>query len=144
MYRKIAIVLTVMAAGRAMTIPFIARAGDGGPQDPPEAWLMPLVGDAAIGVTAVLVAMLLWRRPNPTTWAIAIAWSAIGAFDAIAAFIIETTDPWPEFFMLELFGQSMFFAAAALHVAIIYLLTSASGRVEFDVGARQLVQPHPA
>ena len=134
MYRKIAVVLTVMAAGRAMTIPFIARAGDGGPQDPPEVWLMPLVADAAIGVTALVVAALLWRRPNPTTWAIAIAWSAIGAFDAIAAFIIESTAPWPEFFMLELFGRSMFLAATALHVAIIYLLTRPESRSEFDIG----------
>ncbi len=93
MSRKIAIVLTVMAAGRAMTIPFIARAGDGGPHDPPHAWLMPLVGDAAIGAAALVVGALLWKRPSPTTWAIAIAWSAVGAFDAMAALIIETTDP---------------------------------------------------
>lgn len=144
MYRKIAIALTVMAMGRAMTIPFIARAGDGGPGDPPEAWLMPLVADAAIGLAAPVVAILLWRRPNPTSWAVAIAWSAIGCFDALAAFIIETTDPWPEFFMLELFGRSMFFAAAALHAAIIYLLARPDSRIEFGTAERRAAQPQPA
>ena len=144
MYRKTAILLTVMATGRAMTIPFIARAGDGGPGDPPDAWLMPLLGDAAIGLAAPVVAILLWRRPNPTSWVIAIAWSAIGCFDALAAFVVETTNPWPEFFMLELFGRSMFFAATALHAAIIYLLARPHSRPEFKIAGRQMVELRPA
>ncbi|MEL7157476.1 MAG: hypothetical protein AAFN30_12850 [Actinomycetota bacterium] len=122
MSRKIAVLLTLFAAGRAMTIPFIGRAGDGGLGDPPAAWLMPLVADAAIGVSALAVAALLWWRPSPVAWIIAVVWSAIGAFDAIAAFIVETSAPWPDFFMLELVGRPMFFAAALMHVAIIALL----------------------
>ena len=46
---KILVALVLMASGWAMTLAFIARAGDGGPGDPPDAWLMPLVGDAFIG-----------------------------------------------------------------------------------------------
>lgn len=121
---KIVGALTLMAAGRAMTLPFITRAGDGGPGDPPDVWLMPLIGDAAIGLAAIAVAFLMWKRPTPATWMIAVAWSAIGAFDALAAFIIETSAPWPEFFMLQVFGRSMFFAATAMHLAIIALLTT--------------------
>lgn len=119
---RILLALTVMASGRAMTLAFVGRAGDGGVGDPPEAWLMPLIGDAAIGLTAVLVALLLWRRRGLATWAIAVGWTAIGAFDALAAFIVELSTPWPEFFMLELFGRSMFFAATAMHLLILYLL----------------------
>ena len=50
-------------------------------------------------------------------------WTALGAFDALAAYVVERQSPWPEFFMLELVGRPMFFAAAAMHVAIGYLLT---------------------
>lgn len=134
MTRKTVVALTLMAAGRAMTLPFIGRAGDGGPGDPPKAWLMPLVADAAIGIAALVLALLLWKRPNATTWLATVIWSSIGAFDAIAAFIIETSAPWPEFFMLEIFGRSMFFAAAVLHLVIIYLLMRPNIQAEFGVG----------
>lgn len=120
---RLALALTALASGRAMTLAFIGRAGDGGTGDPPEAWLMPLLGDAAIGLTAIVVAVLLWTRPSPATWVTAVAWSAIGAFDALAAFVVDVTTPWPEFFMLEIFGRSMFFVAAAMHLVIIGLLT---------------------
>lgn len=135
----IVIALTVMAAGRAMTLPFINRAGDGGAGDPPDAWLMPLIADAAIGITALIVALLMWRRPTPTTWVIAITWSAIGAFDAVAAFVVDVSTPWPEFFMLEIFGRSMFFAATAMHLVIIALLSSNEVLARFELARLQPV-----
>jgi hypothetical protein len=141
---KIMMVLILMAAGRAMTLAFISRAGDGGAGDPPDAWLMPLVGDAAIGLGAIIVAVLIWRRPTPTTWVIAVVWSALGAFDALAAFIVQTTSPWPEFFMIEIFGSSMFFAAAVLHLTIIYLLSQPEILARFDLrrdGSRVATRP---
>ena len=125
------LLLTLMASGRAMTLAFIARAGDGGPGDPPDAWLMPLVGDAVIGLTALGVALLVWRRRSAMTWSLALAWSAIGAFDALAAYLVDIQTPWPDFFMLELFGRPMFFAAAALHIGIIALLMQPAVRTEF-------------
>ncbi len=144
MSRKIALVLIVMASGRAMTIPFIHRAGDGGAGDPPDAWLMPLVGDAAIGLAALVIAYLVLRMPSPGTWAATIAWSAIGAFDAIAALLVEISAPWPEFFMLELIGRPMFFAAVVLHVAIIVLVSRPDALEEFgiaDVDSRVVAAP---
>ena len=130
---KLVLALTVMAAGRAMSLAFIGRAGDGGPGDPPDAWLMPLVGDAVVGLAAVVVAAMIWKRPTPATWVIAVVWSAIGAFDALAAYVVEVSTPWPEFFMLEIFGRTMFFAAAAMNVAIIFLLTRADVLVHFGL-----------
>lgn len=136
MYALIALI--VMSGGRAMTLGWIARAGDGGPGDPPAAWLMPLIGDAAVGLAAFVVAFLLWTRPSPTTWAIAIAWSAVAAFDAIAAFVVDVQTPWPEFFMLEIFGRSMFFAAAAMHLLIIGLLFTTTIKARLGVEADSL------
>ena len=133
MQYRIALVLTAMAAGRAMTIPFIGSAGDGGLGDPPSEWLMPLIGDAVVGVTALVVLSLLITRSTPGTWAIALAWNAVAAFDAVAAFVVNQTSPWPEFFMIEIFGTSMFFAAAALHVAAIWLLAQPAMRHRMGV-----------
>ena len=133
MSRCVAIWLTLMAGGRAMTLLYLGRAGDGGAGDPPAAWLMPLVADAAIGVTAVIVALLLWKRPNPITWIAAISWSAVGAFDAWAAYVIGRTNPWPDFFMIEIFGSGMFVAAAVLHLTVIVLLARPATMSDFGL-----------
>ena len=129
----IMLALTLMASGRAMTLLFIGRAGGGGAGDPPDAWLMPLIGDAVVGISALAIAWLLWKRPSPTVWVVAIAWNAIAAFDALAAYLVDVVTPWPEFFMLELFGRSMFFAAAAMHVVLIILLAQRPLRDRFSI-----------
>ena len=123
MKQKLILALTLMASGRAMTLAYIHRAGEGGLGDPPAAWLMPLVGDAVVGLTALLVFWLLWKWPIAKTWVIAVAWNAVAAFDAMGAYLVEITAPWPEFFMLEMVGRPMFFAATAMHLFLIFLLT---------------------
>ena len=133
MKRRVVLVLTAMASGRAMTLAYIWRAGDGGAGDPPETWLMPLIGDAVVGVSAIAVAFLIWKFRTPTSWTVAVVWSAIGAFDALAAFVVETSSPWPDFFMLELFGRSMFFAAVGLHVTILILLAQPEVTADFGI-----------
>jgi hypothetical protein len=105
--------------------------------DPPDAWLMPLIGDAVIGLAAVAVVLLIWRRPTPATWVIAVVWSAVGTFDALAAYVVDVSTPWPEFFMLKIFGRSMFFVAAAMHVAIIYLLARPEVLAHFGLARRE-------
>ena len=130
---RIAAVLTLLATGRAMTVAFVARAGDGGPGDPPAAWLMPLVGDAGVGVLAPVIAFLLWRVRRPSTWLAALVWGAIAVFDAGAAFLIEWSSPWPEFFMLDLFGRWMFAAAVVLHLVVLALLARRDVRRHFGI-----------
>ena len=76
--------------------------------------------------------LIVWRS-SPTVWVVAVVWSALGAFDALAAFLVELRTPWPEFFMIETFGRSMFFAATALHLVIIYLLGRPAVREYFGV-----------
>lgn len=142
---KILYVLIALATGRAMTLAFITRAGDGGVGDPPGPWLMPLVGDAVVGLTAAAVVVAIWKRPTPATWVVAVVWSAVGAFDAVAAFIVQTSAPWPDFFMIEIFGPSMFFAATALHLVIIHLLSQPDVLAHFGLARRgRVVEPRPA
>ena len=131
MKQKLVLMLTLMLSGRAMTLAFISRAGGSNPGDPPAAWLMPLVGDALIGISGLLIAFLIAKRTGLWVWTAIIVWNAIGIWDALSAYVIHTTNPWPEFFMIELFGPSMFFAASSMHLAIIYLVSRPDLRERF-------------
>lgn len=119
--RAILLGLTLMLAGRAMTLAFIARAGGAELGDPPIGWLMPLVGDAVIGVTALAVAYLVWRGASLGAWLAIVVWNVVAIWDALSAFVVHLTVPWPTFFMIEIFGASMFFAASAMHVVGLVL-----------------------
>jgi len=121
MQQKIILILTLMLSGRAMTLAFIHRAGGTSPGDPPAAWLMPLVGDAVIGISALWIAYLLLKKTGLWVWTTIIVWNSIAIWDALSAFIIHTTNPWPDFFMINLVGSSMFFAASAMHLTIIII-----------------------
>lgn len=130
---KVLFALTLMLAGRAMTIGFIGRVGAGQAGDPPDAWLMPLLGDAVVGVGALLVAFLIWTHPGRWAWVAVIVWNAIGVWDALSAYLVNLAVPWPEFFMLEWFGESMFFAAAAMHLALIVIAARPLVRESFGI-----------
>lgn len=121
MERQIMLILTLMLSGRAMTLAYINNVGGSIPGDPPQAWLMPLVGDAIIGISAIWIAYLILKSTGLWVWTTIIVWNAISIWDALSAFIIHSTNPWPEFFMIELIGSSMFFAASAMHLTIIIL-----------------------
>lgn len=121
MERKAILILTLLLSGRAMTLAFITRAGDGGLGDPPAAWLMPLIGDALIGLSALLIAYLVWRKAGLCVWTALVVWNAIAIWDALSAYTIHLTNPWPEFFMIQLFGSAMFFGAVAMHGLILWL-----------------------
>jgi len=86
---------------------------------------------------AVAVAALLWFRPSPPSWLVAVVWTVVAAFDALAAWLVEISSPWPDFFMLELAGRTMFPVAIALHVVILVLL------LQPEIGARHGVNTAP-
>ena len=115
--------ITLLLAGRAMTLSYVLQAGGPSPTDPPAAWLMPLIGDAIIGVSAIWVAYLLIKESGLWVWAVVLVWNAIAIWDAMSAFVISTTNPWPDFFMLQTFGPSMFFIASLMHLAVIIMAT---------------------
>ncbi|VAX08654.1 hypothetical protein MNBD_GAMMA25-883 [hydrothermal vent metagenome] len=98
MQKKLILILVLMLSGRAMTLAFIHRVGGAMPGDPPAAWLMPLIGDAIIGLSALLIALLVLKKTGLWVWVTIITWNAIAIWDALAAYIIYLTNPWPEFF----------------------------------------------
>lgn len=122
MQRIIIFSLTLLLSGRAMTLAFIHRVGGQGIGDPPTAWLMPLLGDAVIGISALFIAFLLLRKRGLLVWVTIIVWNVVAIWDALSAYIIHLTNPWPEFFMIKALGPSMFFIAIAMHCLILSLL----------------------
>ena len=131
MQKTLMLILTLMLSGRAMTLAYIHRAGKALPGDPPSAWLMPLIGDAIIGITALVVAFLIWKKRGLWVWTTVIVWNALAIWDALSAFIVNITNPWPEFFMLQAIGPAMFFVASAMHLVIIMLMCRKEARAYF-------------
>jgi len=121
-FLAVAVLFTVMLAGRAMTLGFLAQVGSPVAGSPPMAWLMPLVGDAVVGLSAPVAAVLLLRGRGLGAWSIILLWNAIGIWDAMSAFLVHLSVPWPDFFMVQIFGASMFFAASAMHLVVIALV----------------------
>ena len=131
MHKRILLVFTLLLAGRAMTLAYIHRVGGDQPGDPPVAWLMPLLGDAAIGLSALFIAYLIIKKRGLWVWVSVIVWNAVAIWDALSAFIIHLSNPWPAFFMIKLFGPTMFFAAIAMHVVIVVLICRRDIREHF-------------
>lgn len=121
--RKILFISTLMLSGRAMTIAFLGRIGGSQLGDPPLAWAMPLIGDALIGVSGLLMLALIHRSSKLWAWTTLVVWNSIGIWDALSAFAINQTNPWPAFFMLQVFGNSMFFIASAMHALNLWILS---------------------
>lgn len=128
---RLLLFLTLMLSGRAMTLAFISRVGGFGAGDPPAAWLMPLIGDALIGISAIIIAYLIWKGVGLFAWTAVIAWNAIAIWDALAAFLIHQTVPWSSFFMIQAFGPSMFFVTALIHLFCIFLIAQPEVRHHF-------------
>lgn len=122
--RKVLIFTTLMLSGRAMTIAFIPKIGGGQIGDPPMAWAMPLIGDALIGVSGLLMFVLILKSTSGRSWTTLVVWNCIGIWDALSAFTISQTNPWPDFFMLKIFGHSMFFIACSMHVLNLWILST--------------------
>lgn len=114
-----------------MTLAYVFRAGGPSEGDPPAAWLMPLTGDALIGVSALVVVYLLWKKEGVAAWTAVVVWNSVAIWDALSAFLIHASVPWPSFFMVELFGSSMFFAASLMHAFCLYLVCQKSVRSSF-------------
>lgn len=123
MKMKLILIMTLMMSGRAMTLAFIHRAGGNLSGDPPAAWLLPLIGDAVIGISALWIAYLLLKQRGLWVWTSIVVWNALSIWDSLSAYVVNASNPWPEFFMLQTFGSSMFFVAAAMNFVILYQLS---------------------
>lgn len=86
----------------------------------PEFWGIAYRGDILIGLTAPLIAYLLWKHRNLSTWTLAIVWHWIGLKDFIAGL---------EFHLIQPFDPAMgdlpiliFIIGPLIHIYVTYLL----------------------
>ena len=69
--------LTALMVHRLAALFNISDLGEG----TPDFWIVALTGDTFIGVTAPIVAVMLWKNRGLAVWTIAIAWHVIGIKD---------------------------------------------------------------
>ncbi len=74
----VTLVLTGLMVYRVIGIPFVW--GELG-KSIPQVWSIPFSGDAFVGLAAVVVTYLLWKRPSLMAWTIGIAFHVIGIKD---------------------------------------------------------------
>ena len=115
----VVIVLSALMVFRTFALRGIPNLGETGP----EFWIVAFTGDVFVGITALIVAGLLWRVRGLAVWTIGIVWQVIGLNDFTVAwqlFLIE-----PPFFDTGNMGNVPFVIFAVgivVHLLCIYLL----------------------
>ena len=115
----VVIVLSALMVFRTFALRAIPNLGETGP----EFWIVAFTGDVFVGITALIVAGLLWRVRGLAVWTIGIVWQVIGLQDFTVAwqlFYIE-----PPFFDTGNMGNVplvIFAVGIGVHLLCIYLL----------------------
>ncbi len=109
--------LSALMTYRLVAIAGFSDLGDG----TPDYWVVAFTGDMFMGITASIVAILLWKTRGIAIWTIAIAWHAIGIKDYLAGsqFLgVDIPDGTPLEALVTIFAVGISF-----HVICIFLLT---------------------
>ena len=67
------------------------------PRAAPPDWTIAFLGDFAIGITALFLAYMIWKKPSALLWGILLAWNAVGLFDLFGALSHSFTAPFSPF-----------------------------------------------
>lgn len=78
----------------------------------------------------MLGSCLILRKEGLLLWTMIIVWNTVSIWDALSAFIIHTSNPRPEFIMIQRLGSSMFFAASAVHLTVLVLVSRQNVRMQ--------------
>jgi len=65
----------------------------------PDAWLYPGIVDVLVGITAPVIAYLLWRKRGPWIWLVALVWFTLSMLDHAGAFAVALTTAIPQAFL---------------------------------------------
>ncbi|MCI4644546.1 MAG: hypothetical protein MRY64_07170 [Hyphomonadaceae bacterium] len=118
----LALLIAWMAHRLAMVI-FMDDLGDPGL---PAAWAVVFQFDIAIGVSAPLLAAWLFRGRGLGIWTLAVAWNVFGLASYVAAFILDSVEPWtaaPDVLTW------LRYSGSAIHLITLMLLSSMSTRI---------------
>ena len=111
----VVMVLSALMAYRVVALTMMSELG----KTMPVFWSAPLHGDAFIGLTALIVAGLLWRFRGLAVWTIGIVWHVIGFKDFTVGMDLHFVEPVfpPGDMVLIVFTVGML-----VHLLCIYLL----------------------
>jgi len=112
----IAAVLTLIMTYRVTPIFLMSEVGG----TIPEFWGVAFRGDIFIGITAPIVAWLLWRKQGLAVWTVAIVWQFIGIKDFLTGLefhFIQPFDPSMGSIPIVLLG-----GGPLVHLVAVYLL----------------------
>ncbi len=88
----ITIIITAIMVYRFMVVFMWGDLGNG----TPEVWSIPYAGDAFVGLTALIVAYMLWKHKGPLVWLSGIVFHVIGIKDFSVAGQLIFIDPPPQ------------------------------------------------
>ncbi len=76
---------------------FLTLGVIGSPRSASSDWTIAFLGDFVIGITALILAYKIWKKPSALLWGILLAWNAVGIFDLFGALSHSFTAPFSPF-----------------------------------------------
>lgn len=84
--------LTFFRAQTLLMLPGLVRFGG----EAPDAWLVPWISDSLFGILVPVMVFLLLKARSLRTWALLVAYNAMGAFDYAIGLATQWQHPLPE------------------------------------------------
>ena len=100
---------------------------------PPE-WVLALIGDFIIGITAFFLVYGILKKPSYLIWVLLLSWNILGLIDLLGAIrtsLLVPFGPIPEMGLTSLGVRSILFLNTFLQISCIYLLFKDSVRNYF-------------
>ena len=100
---------------------------------PPE-WVLALIGDFIIGITAFFLVYGILKKPSYLIWVLLLSWNILGLIDLLGAIrtsLLVPFGPIPEIGLTSLGVRSILILNTFLQISCIYLLSKVSVRNYF-------------
>ena len=125
------IILTALFVSRVVGFFLLASVGEL-PDGAPESWFIPFLGDGLIGISAIVIAIFLWRRSTFGVWLGAVIFHSIALFDTVMAGVNNIREPWDASPLGDMIGLGFGFLIL-VSVVSLYLLSRADVRRYYGV-----------
>ena len=97
----------------------------GNERSAPSEWLVSLVGDFIIGITALFLVYHIIKKPSAILWGLLLSWNVLGLFDLFGAIVISFIipyEPLPEIGLTTLGVRFILSLNTLIQISSIYLL----------------------
>jgi len=125
------IILTALLVPRVSGFFLLASLGEL-PDSAPESWFIPFLGDGLVGISAIAIAIFLWRRSTFGVWLAAVIFHSIALFDTAMAGANIIRQPWDANPLGDIIGLGFGFIIL-VSVVSLYLLSRGDVRRYYGV-----------